>query len=42
MKSIVALADSRELRAGSNSWSKTTKGMKQRLYDELEAASATN
>jgi acyl transferase domain-containing protein/NADPH:quinone reductase-like Zn-dependent oxidoreductase len=42
MRSIVALADSGELREGSKAWSKTTKGMRQRLYDELEAASATD
>lgn len=42
MKSLVALADSGRLRAGSKLWSKTTKGLRQRLYDELEAASATD
>ena len=42
MKSVVALADSGKLRTGSGAWSKTTKGMRQRLYDELDAASATD
>lgn len=42
MKSVVALADTGELRTGGKAWSKTTKGMRQCLYDGLDAASATD
>lgn len=42
MKSIVASADRGELRAGSDKWTTTTQGMRQFLYDELDAASPTD
>ncbi|KAH7143722.1 hypothetical protein EDB81DRAFT_935118 [Dactylonectria macrodidyma] len=40
MKAIVAQAASGELAPGSQNWSKTSKGMKMLLFDELEARNA--
>lgn len=40
MKAIVAQAASGELASGSQNWSKTSKGMKMLLFDELEARNA--
>lgn len=40
MKAIVAQADGGELAPGSQNWSKTSKGMKMVLFDELEARNA--
>lgn len=42
MHSIIVLADEGKLRDGSQTWSKTTRGMRQMLYDELEASNATD
>ncbi|CAI6088461.1 unnamed protein product [Clonostachys chloroleuca] len=42
MKATLVLADSGRLRPGSQTWTKATKGIRQRLYDELDFGNSTS